>query len=484
MWRVRRSIAKNPTRHSTKDVKLLSQDVHIHKEQYLYNPTAKVFTQDEANKLFEPVQPEFAEWTADANSSIHNTMMFAPVFPLAMAILLGNLATQYWFDKFFILRFGGRPYVQSPDLAQKMIIDFDWMFVSWMVGQIIWDLWLRDELSAYTFFTIALVGAIKLFRVNQWLQMKFRESIKSKIREEEDAINGSEGDLGEENLGETKKSGPKEKGVSVMAAVDGNTPYKLVRRRFIMEYDRANPLTTLKATINWLKFVHSSSKKKEDAISGVTDAIGEILKKSKASGSGSKKFTLETGERQILTDGEGNSGIKIDSDKNQNSDSEENEGMDMMALDYYAGNSRGGPGATQRRRAAISMEDMSDGTPKDSGPTNLLSGVFSLVYSLNADTGSKPKSGGRNLNRKDTSTINSRVNNFFKSSQINLSAGLLDLIKNPKKAMGKSKKFIQEVGSGSIECNNESSGEEDPDINADSSNMHYLYKSADGSNPG
>jgi hypothetical protein len=210
MWRVRRSIGKNPTRHSMKEVKLLGQDLHIHKEQYLYNPTAKVFTQDEANKLFEPVQPEFAEWTADANSSIHNTMMFAPVFPLAMAILLGNLATQYWFDKFFILRFGGRPYVQSPDLAQKMIIDFDWMFVSWMVGQIIWDLWLRDELSAYTFFTIALVGAIKLFRVNQWLQMKFKKSIKGKIREEEDAITGNVENLEEEIVDQEKKSGQKE----------------------------------------------------------------------------------------------------------------------------------------------------------------------------------------------------------------------------------------------------------------------------------
>lgn len=267
-----------------------------------------------------------------------------------------------------------------------------------------------------------------------------------------------------------------------MAAVDGNTPYKLVRRRFIMEYDRANPLTTLKATINWLKFVDSSSRKKKDAISGVTDAIGDILKTSKASWS--KKFTLESGERQILTDGEGNSGIKIDSDKNQNSDSEDNEGMDLMALDYYAGNSKGGPGATQRRRAAFSMEDITDGTPKDSAPTNLLGGVFGLVYSLNADTGSKPWGGGRNLKHKDTLTINSRVNNFFNSSQINLSAGLLDLIKNPKKAMEKNQKFKQEVGSGSIECNNESSDEENPDSKANSSNMHYLYKSVDVSNSG
>ena len=88
MWRVRRSIANNPTRNSLGDVSVLGQDLKIHKEQYLYNPTAEVFTQDEANKLFEPVQPEFAEWTADANSSIHNTMMFAPVFPLGLLILL------------------------------------------------------------------------------------------------------------------------------------------------------------------------------------------------------------------------------------------------------------------------------------------------------------------------------------------------------------------------------------------------------------
>jgi hypothetical protein len=193
---------------------------------------------------------------------------------------------------------------------------------------------------------------------------------------------------------------------------------------------------------------------------------------------------LESGERQILTDGEGKSGIKIDSDKNQNNDSEDNESMDLMALDYYAGNSRGGPGATQRRRAAISMKDISDGTPKDSAPTNLLNGVFGLVYSLNADTGSKPRGGGRNLKHKDTLTINSRVNNFFKSSQINLSAGLLDLIKNPKKAIEKSQKFKQEVRSGSIECNNESLDEENPDSKADSSNMNYLYKIVDVSNPG
>ena len=247
-----------------------------------------------------------------------------------------------------------------------------------------------------------------------------------------------------------------------------------------MEYDRANPLTTLKATINWLKFVHSSSKKKDDEISGVTDAIGEIMKTKKSSGT--KKFSMESGERQILTDGKGNSGIKIDSDKNQNSESDEDEGMDLMALDYYAGNSRGGPGATQHRRAAISMEDTSNRDPKKSAPVNPLAGVYDLVYSLNADTGSKSQGGG--LKRKDTSTINSRVNNFIKSSQFNMSTALLDLIKNPKKAIEKSQKFKQKFGSESIECNNESFGEEEPEKSGDSSEMHYLYKSVDGSGPG
>jgi hypothetical protein len=44
------------------------------------------FTQGVANGIYEPVQPEFAEWTADAASSVYSCLFFLPILPIGLPI--------------------------------------------------------------------------------------------------------------------------------------------------------------------------------------------------------------------------------------------------------------------------------------------------------------------------------------------------------------------------------------------------------------
>ena len=55
-------------------------------KMYKIKKNPKGFTQQEANKAFEGIQPEIADWYADACSSLMNALFFMPIMPYALII--------------------------------------------------------------------------------------------------------------------------------------------------------------------------------------------------------------------------------------------------------------------------------------------------------------------------------------------------------------------------------------------------------------
>jgi len=178
------------------------------------------------------MQPEFAEWVSDAASSLFAAVFFMPIIPIATLICLGNLITQFYFDKYWVLNYLARPQVQSPDLAHRMIEEFSLCYVILVAGQVIFDYWLREEISIWSIFLCCFVGLYQLGNINFWVKGYSKKYIENQQK------NQCSGD-------------PSPSGLTSQNDFHGNTVYNDARTRFQTEYDRANPLTAIKATQNW-----------------------------------------------------------------------------------------------------------------------------------------------------------------------------------------------------------------------------------------
>ena len=145
----------------------------------------KAFTQQEANTAFEGVQPEIADWYADACSSLMNVLFFMPVMPYGIIIGILNQVTQYWSDKYWILKICARPQAQGFKQAEFMIYFFDYCLIAFAIGQIVWDLILRSRISGFTIAIAVIVCLLKIMRATL-IQKVFIKEKENKKREEQE----------------------------------------------------------------------------------------------------------------------------------------------------------------------------------------------------------------------------------------------------------------------------------------------------------
>ena len=264
------------------------------------------YNQATANVIFEPIQPEFAEWTADAASAVYTALFFLPIVPLGTILCFFTILVQFFADKHAILRWYGRPSVQSPDIPYKFIQYFDNALFVLAMGQVVWDLWFRAEVSVWSIALAVIMGVYKLFFVSIWIDTKFKNMLEKKKIEKEHSM------LPENPT--NKKDSPLKKRNS---GVDGNTVYDDVRMKFITEYDRCNPLTAVKATQSWLQFLES----KKEMISKNVPLVKNLFLKALGG-------LIQTGK--VETGGQGN-----DNEHDIGDEKMDEFGLDVKALMSY-----------------------------------------------------------------------------------------------------------------------------------------------------
>ena len=65
-----------------------------HVKKYPFN-----YTQKEAHKIYEPIQPDMDEWYANIHRTLIISLFYTPVVPFSMFFGCIAIAVQYWADK-------------------------------------------------------------------------------------------------------------------------------------------------------------------------------------------------------------------------------------------------------------------------------------------------------------------------------------------------------------------------------------------------
>ena len=78
-------------------------------------------TQSQANLLWEGTEVDMAQRYANIVKMLIVGFMFAPLFPLSLALAFGGVFLHYWADKYMLLRVHVRPKLFGKDLSDKMI---------------------------------------------------------------------------------------------------------------------------------------------------------------------------------------------------------------------------------------------------------------------------------------------------------------------------------------------------------------------------
>lgn len=218
------------------------------------------YTQAFANAEFEPIEPEFAEWTADAISAVFCAVFFLPIVPQGSVVCLVGIMMQFISDKIGILTFYRRPSVLSPDLVIKMIQRFDKILFVIAKSQIIWDYWLRAEVSYWSIALAIFVSIYKICMVNVWVDKKCRQILQER---------------------KEKQAGKKDEECEEEIQFDENTPYDDVRTKFITEYDRENPQTAINATRKWQQYIEARKERISKQVPEVKNmfatALGDVI---------------------------------------------------------------------------------------------------------------------------------------------------------------------------------------------------------------
>jgi hypothetical protein len=155
------------------------------------------------------------------------------------------------------------------------------------LGQLTWDITLRSSVSPWTAVIIGIAFSLKLFNYNFWIRGKYRAHLNK--------TNYGNG------LGFTvqaNKVNPMMPQNSIGLSPKSNAvPYELARKDFPMEYERANPVTTLEATKEWLDYLQKSRQAKSNGnIGPIKKVFSNLLEKKK----NKKKMVSSTGGRSSI----------------------------------------------------------------------------------------------------------------------------------------------------------------------------------------
>lgn len=138
------------------------------------------------------------------------------------------------------------------------------------LGQLTWDITLRSSVSIWTAVIIGIAFSLKLFNYNFWIRGKYRAHLNKTN------YGNCTGFMAKAN-----KVYPMMRQNSIGLSPESNAvPYELARIDFPMEYERANPVTSLEATKEWLDYLEKSRQKKLNGnIGPINKVFSNLLEK-------------------------------------------------------------------------------------------------------------------------------------------------------------------------------------------------------------
>jgi hypothetical protein len=138
------------------------------------------------------------------------------------------------------------------------------------LGQLTWDITLRSSVSIWTAVIIGIAFSLKLFNYNFWIRGKYRAH-----------LNKTNYGNGTGFTAQANKVNPMMRQNSIGLSPESNAvPYELARIDFPMEYERANPVTSLEATKEWLDYLEKSRQKKLNGnIGPINKVFSNLLEK-------------------------------------------------------------------------------------------------------------------------------------------------------------------------------------------------------------
>lgn len=184
------------------------------------------FSQIEANKIYEKLQPDIAQWQSNLFKAVATAFFFMPILPIGMIFACCTVLQHYWTNKYQILRRYAFPIMEWSELAIFFVNMFEIVIAIFVLGQCVWDYILRESLSLASVVMIFFL-AISFFTYKSQHIVSFIIKIYNKKKV------GNEYVIKEAN----------------------EVTYNEVRKYFVMEYDRANPITQTEAVKKWVNFI-------------------------------------------------------------------------------------------------------------------------------------------------------------------------------------------------------------------------------------
>lgn len=163
-----------------------------------------------------------------------------------MAII--QIFAQYWTDKFFLLRYYGRPDVTGRAVAETMVRFYQNAIFFFTGGQLLWDVLLREELSWASIVFLVFTAFIHVTKISSLVDLIVKGASKAK-------------GIDREKL--------------KLAESQATVTYDDCRINFLMEYNRSNPFTAHNANRDWMKYL----KCKRPELFDTNARIGYVLSK-------------------------------------------------------------------------------------------------------------------------------------------------------------------------------------------------------------
>ena len=155
------------------------------------------------------------------------------------------------------------------------------------LGQLTWDVVLRSSVSPWTAVIIGIAFSLKVFNYNFWIRGKYRAHLNKTNYGNETGFTAQA----------NKVIPMMRQNTASLSPTANAVPYEEARKDFPMEYERANPVTTLEATKEWLSYLEKSRQAKLNGnIGPIKKVFSNLLdiKKNK------KKMASDTGGRSSI----------------------------------------------------------------------------------------------------------------------------------------------------------------------------------------
>lgn len=267
------------------------------------------FTQKEANQIFEEIQPDMHEWYSNIHRTLIISFFYTPALPISLLLGFISILLQYWMDKHQLVVRYSRPCVQGNQISEHMTAFFTNAILFFTVGQIFWDIMLRDKISQWSLIIFVVSSIIETFEIGLIL-LSLVKKMDTKLRSQllkgeidlKQTLNAANSynqsgifilsnNEAEKNNNQKKccdccetfiKDYCRLKFLFTSLHVDykqnmyTGRSYENARVDFQMEYDRSNPVTSFEATKNWIEFLRLKKPYLNEDIEIMTSVMNSV----------------------------------------------------------------------------------------------------------------------------------------------------------------------------------------------------------------